>query len=744
MQPGELHLASSRGNTMEVLPAALAAMARYRQFIVCLFVPNLARPGKTEKFPINWRTGEVANAHDSTIWLGYEEALAAAALLGEGHGAGFVFTAAAGFFFLDIDDCKQADGYWSPLAQHLMAAFPGAAVEISHSGRGLHIFGRGTIPPHACKNTPLHLELYHEGRFVALGRHVTGDSGADMTTSLEWLVTHYFPERVATQSGEWRTEPVPEWSGPADDDALLARARRSGSAAGVFGGRATFDDLWTCNSDALARAYPSSTGDDFDHSSADAALASHLAYWTGNHHERIERLMQRSALVRPKWDREGFLTGTITFSCGRQTRWLADKPPLGLPPAMPLTNGHAQGYHNGTAVGSFAAAAGGVIPPTLVNLQAALRSAEGGVKLGYDAFLDRITLGDQAFRDVDYVKLRTSFEERGFKSVPAELMRDAVRVVAHDNTYDSLADWARALVWDGVPRVETALCTYFGVAESPYARATSQYLFTALAGRALVPGCQADMALILVGDQGSRKTHGVKALAPTPEAFGNADLSKVVEDDAASARRLRGKSIIELGELRGLASKDDEAVKEWVSRRNEAWSPKYVEFESVYPRRCVLLGTSNRNDLLSDPTGNRRWLPVMTGYVDDAAIERDREQLWAEGVAGFLESGVIWSGAEQLAKTEHENFRQVDPWEQTVSDWLSESPPMAPGDAAPRPPRGASGVRMEEVARGALGMSATHLGRREELRIAKVLRALNYEKCVIRFNGRNTKTWRLS
>ena len=59
-------------------------------------------------------------------------------------------------------------------------AFAGAAVEVSQSGRGLHIFGTGTIPPHACKNIEQGMELYHEGRFVLLsGNQASGNAASD-------------------------------------------------------------------------------------------------------------------------------------------------------------------------------------------------------------------------------------------------------------------------------------------------------------------------------------------------------------------------------------------------------------------------------------------------------------------------------------------------------------------------------------------------------------------------------------
>lgn len=296
---------------MQTLPAALAGLAEFPQFILYILVPSQTRPGKTDKFPVDWRTGAVVNAHDAQAWTTADNALAQLAA-GRGHGIGFVFTAADPFFFLDIDEAWDGAD-WSPLAKSLCAAFPGAAVEVSSSGRGLHIIGSGSgaaDPNHACKDTARGLEFYTSGRFVALtGTNAVGDVRANMAAVVPWLVTHYFPPRAMLSATDWTDGPREDWRGPVDDDELIRRALRSQSAGAVFGGRATFADLWHGDADALARAYPSGSGDEYDRSSADAALASHLAFWTGCDMERMDRLMRRSGLVREKWDREDYLRG---------------------------------------------------------------------------------------------------------------------------------------------------------------------------------------------------------------------------------------------------------------------------------------------------------------------------------------------------------------------------------------------------------------------------------------------------
>lgn len=297
---------------MQQLPDALAPMAAFNQFILWT---TSERGGKLVKLPVDYRTASVADAHNPDVWTSAEVALNTAKLYGDQYGVGFVFTKDDPFFFVDIDKCLEADGVtWSDHAMALMGALPGAAVEVSQSGRGLHIFGQGTTPDHACKNTVLGLELYTEGRFVALtGTNTVGSAATDCSTTIPAVVNHYFPPRVTVNPTTWTTEAQPEYTGPTDDDKLIKKMLASKSAASAFGNRASFADLWNKDVEILAGIYTPDASDTgtYDESSADAALAQHLAFWTGNNCERILALMWKSGLVRDKWKRDDYIKGTI-------------------------------------------------------------------------------------------------------------------------------------------------------------------------------------------------------------------------------------------------------------------------------------------------------------------------------------------------------------------------------------------------------------------------------------------------
>jgi hypothetical protein len=325
---------------MKQLPVALDAMRPYRQFCLWKPIPSKTRIGKMDKMPCSI-AGDIVDAHDPQFWMDPDTAISAAALLGAPFGVGFVFTENDPFFFVDIDGAYDGKA-WSTLATQLCAQFAGAAVEVSQSGTGLHIFGKytGATPEHGCKNIPLHLELYTSGRFAALtGIGATGSAGVDHTAALTTAINSYFPltgDLTDNRKYDWTTTHVDGSYPIMDDDKLIEKAiksSKSDSAAVAFGGesaKATFHDLWTRNVEALAVSYPDEDRE-FDISSADAALAQHLAFWTGGNCERIDRLMRRSALARPKWDyHRSYMSKTLGRAVARQSTFYSVGAPIDL------------------------------------------------------------------------------------------------------------------------------------------------------------------------------------------------------------------------------------------------------------------------------------------------------------------------------------------------------------------------------------------------------------------------------
>lgn len=369
-----------------------------------------------------------------------------------------------------------------------------------------------------------------------------------------------------------------------------------------------------------------------------------------------------------------------------------------------------------------------------------------GIKVAYDKFKDEVVYalsGEEKgqeqwipFRDEDYVRLRLSLESKGFKPVPKEMIRDVVHYVASQHAFDSAIEWIGRLIWDGEERIDRFMHEYLGCEKSDYAVALGEYLWTALAGRVLVPGIKADMMPIFIGEQGAGKSSAVMAIAPHVDL--HCEISLMGEKDADVSRRMRGRLVAEIAELKGMKTRDVEHTKAFISRQYEDWVPKFQEYAKQVPRRVIFIGTTNEDEFLNDRTGNRRMLPIKTGVVkpiDVSRIEQDRLQLWAEGAVKFKSSGISYAYAEKLGRDVHSDHMVTDPWEYAIDEWL-----VTPNGLTGEVPA-VDGFKMDDLLRGALKIETRSLNTFDEVRARGVLKGLGYVTRVVKRDGKSVRKW---
>ena len=384
----------------------------------------------------------------------------------------------------------------------------------------------------------------------------------------------------------------------------------------------------------------------------------------------------------------------------------------------------------------------GKVLPTARNLEAVLNRPDVlGMDIRFDAFQQHLVLAEYTefvggeqwlpFADADYQEVTLRLESLGFKTPGRQAIRDAVDHRARAAQIDTAMFWAATLSWDGRPRIDGFMAKYFAADDTPYNAAVSAYAWTAMAGRLMEPGCQADMVPILFGGQGAGKSSGVAAMVPAKHLR----LMGFDQPQEALSRLMRGALVVEIAELNGLRSRAIEGIKSWITRRHEEWVPKYKEFAVTMGRRCVFWGTTNDDEIFDDPTGERRWLPVKVGEVVDVeAIKRDRDQLWAEALVRWREGGVEWQAAEALARAEHAAFRVHDTWEEALGRW-------AQGDQDGTSPMEA-GFTTRDALVEALGFSDKQIRRTDEMRCAKALKVAGFEQKQERRTGEKIRVWR--
>lgn len=275
-------------------------------YITWRSLPPKIEGAKNRKVPWCVVNGE-RDPHDPSWWMTPEQCAATVAAHPEMQlQQGVILSDGDPYFLLDLDDCHDGTD-WTDGAKRIIESFPTAAIEVSINGKGLHILGQCDASQLQNRRNKFNLygvecEFYHTKRFIALGYGFQGTVDLDWTAHL----LNILPVREVVTHLAITDEADPDWSGPEDDDALITLMTAArGGAAQMFGDKATVEDLWTANVEALAKHYPSVSGDQFDRSSADGALMAHLAFWTGKNTARMDRLFRRSALMRPKYEKHG-------------------------------------------------------------------------------------------------------------------------------------------------------------------------------------------------------------------------------------------------------------------------------------------------------------------------------------------------------------------------------------------------------------------------------------------------------
>jgi predicted P-loop ATPase len=368
----------------------------------------------------------------------------------------------------------------------------------------------------------------------------------------------------------------------------------------------------------------------------------------------------------------------------------------------------------------------GTIKPNLANLTLILREAPAWKHvLGFDEFAARVVIRgrppwgeespDAPWTDHYEALVRVWFQ-RDVRINPS--MGDvgrAVQTAAKHNSFHPVREYFEQLVWDGVPRLETWLETYFHAEKSAYVRAIGpRYLISAVA-RIYRPGCKADHLIVLEGPQGRLKTEALRTLA-IRDAWFTDRLSPLASKDAA--QELSGVLLIEISEMDALARSSSSTAKSFLSRLYDRFRPPYGKHTVSRLRQCVFAGTINppAGGYLKDPTGARRFWPVACcGMIDRHALEVDRDQLWAEAVRRF-EAGESWwletPELEALATAEQAARFAVDVWEEPIRKWL--------GDRVD--------VSISDVLQQALGFPREQHTQSAQNRVVRILTHLGYSR----------------
>jgi len=275
--------------------------------------------------------------------------------------------------------------------------------------------------------------------------------------------------------------------------------------------------------------------------------------------------------------------------------------------------------------------------PSYTNLCRIIRGDKTLPRARWNARESTVYLGDEEANDTLLRRTYlTALEEHyGMLRVSEQTVMASVTDVARETEYDPVRDYFDGLTWDGTGRLATWMHDYAGAVDlaeddsgKGLVRVYGQKWMLSIVARAYQPGCKVDTMLVLMGDQGARKSSLLRAIAPCG-SFAAVQIDPTDKDSVLRASKV---AIVEWPELAGASKREQEALKDYFSVQEDRVRPPYAHGDIKIPRRVVFAATTNEDDFLRDATGSRRYWPVKVGNIDIDGLLAVKDQLWAEAV----------------------------------------------------------------------------------------------------------------
>lgn len=233
--------------------------------------------GRLEKWLIDVHTDKAAKSNDPTTWTDFDTACQYAKENG-GVALAYALDGTDNIACIDLDDCIDENGEKSQLAKDVLSRCGKTYIEISVSGKGLHIFGKTKGMDVRSFSKDGDAEFYQSGHFIAMTGNGTGYLRLESLDKPEMksLIESKFEKR-----SEWKGVGAGvEGLSQMDDREVLERAMNAK------------------NGDTFKRLY---NGEDLrnNHSNSDMSLMNQLAFWCAHDKEQMLRIFATSGLYRP-------------------------------------------------------------------------------------------------------------------------------------------------------------------------------------------------------------------------------------------------------------------------------------------------------------------------------------------------------------------------------------------------------------------------------------------------------------
>lgn len=174
------------------------------------------------------------------------------------------------------------------------------------------------------------------------------------------------------------------------------------------------------------------------------------------------------------------------------------------------------------------------------------------------------------------------------------------------------------------------------------------------------------VAPLLISKQGYNKSTFCRRLLPPELQWGYSDnliLSEKRQVDQAMAQFM----IINLDEFNQISPQVQQGfLKNLIQLPTLKYKPPYGSHVMEFPRLASFIATSNMKDILSDPSGNRRFIGVeLTGPID-VSVRPNYQQLFAQALSALNNGEKSYFDAQQvkLIMKSNSQFEIIQPIDQ--------------------------------------------------------------------------------
>ena len=174
------------------------------------------------------------------------------------------------------------------------------------------------------------------------------------------------------------------------------------------------------------------------------------------------------------------------------------------------------------------------------------------------------------------------------------------------------------------------------------------------------------VAPLLISKQGYNKSTFCRSLVPPELQWGYND-NLVLSEKRHVLQAMCQALLLNLDEFNQISPQVQQGfLKNIIQLPSVKMKPPYGSHVQEFPRMASFIATSNMEDILSDPSGNRRFLGVeLTGPIDVSQLP-NYEQLYAQALAALQAGEKTYFDAEQtkLIMASNRKFEVISPVDQ--------------------------------------------------------------------------------